>query len=112
MTSLLDLAQILQKLIRTFMEDMFIDTSSVMLLNPVKAEYQVYLAEGERKREVGGVILRRDEPLIQVIEREKKELTKYDVLEDPKYQTVCEDCSRNFETLHASLMVPLFSKIK
>ena len=106
-TSLLDLGQILKQLVRTFMDDMFINTSSVMLLNPAKTEYQVYLADGERKNEVEKVILRRDQPLIQILEKEKKELTKYDVLEDPKYQTVCEDCARNFETLHASLMVPL-----
>ena len=106
-TSLLDLGQILKQLVRTFMEDMFINTSSVMLLNPAKTEYQVYLADGERKNEVEKVILRRDQPLIQILEKEKKELTKYDVLEDSKYQTVCEDCARNFETLHASLMVPL-----
>ena len=106
-TSLLDLGQILKQLVRTFMEDMFVNTSSVMLLNPAKTEYQVYLADGERRNEIEKIILKRDQPLIQIIEKEKKELTKYDVLEDPKYQTVCEDCARNFETLHASLMVPL-----
>jgi adenylate cyclase len=51
--------------------------------------------------------LGRDQPLVQIIEKEKKELTKYDLLEDPKYKTVCQDCARDFETLHASLMVPL-----
>jgi signal transduction histidine kinase len=106
-TSLLDLDQILKRMMKTFMEDMFIDTSSVMLLNTAKTEYQVYLADGERKREVENLIFRRDEPLLQIIEKEKKELTKYDVVEDPKYKTVSEDCAKNFETLHASLIIPL-----
>jgi len=106
-TSLLDLGQILKQMVRTFMEDMFINTSSVMLLNPAKTEYQVYLADGERRNEIEKVIFKKDEPLIQIIEKEKKELTKYDVLEDPKYRTVCEGCTRNFETVSASLMVPL-----
>jgi adenylate cyclase len=106
-TSLLDLGQILKQMVRTFMEDMFINTSSVMLLNPAKTEYQVYLADGERRSEIEKVILKKDEPLIQIIEKEKKELTKYDVLEDPKYRTVCEGCTRNFETLNSNLMVPL-----
>jgi serine phosphatase RsbU (regulator of sigma subunit) len=106
-TSLLDLGQILKQMIRTFMEDMFINTSSVMLLNPAGTEYQVYLADGERREEIEKVILQKDEPLIRIIEKEKKELTKYDVLEDPKYRTICEDCARNFETLNSSLMVPL-----
>jgi class 3 adenylate cyclase len=106
-TSLLDLGQILKQMVRTFMEDMFINTSSVMLLNPAKTEYQVYLADGEGRNEIEKVILKQDEPLIKIIEKEKKELTKYDVLEDPKYRTVCEGCARNFETLNANLMVPL-----
>ena len=106
-TSLLDLGQILKQLVRTFMEDMFINTSSVMLLTPAKTEYQVYLADGERKNEIEKVIFKKDQPLIQILEKEKKELTKYDVLEDPKYRAVCEDCTKDFETLNASLMVPL-----
>jgi serine phosphatase RsbU (regulator of sigma subunit) len=106
-TSSLDLEHILKQIMRTFTVDMFIDTSSVMLLDPSKTGYRVYLADGERKREVEQIILGRDKPLMQVIEKEKRELTKYDVLEDPKYKTICEDCSGDFETLHASLIVPL-----
>lgn len=106
-TSLLDLEQILKQLVRTFMEDMFINTSSVMLLNPAKTEYQVYLADGERRNEIKKVIFKKDQPLIQILEKEKKELTKYDVLEDPKYRAICEACTKDFETLNASLMVPL-----
>ena len=50
---------------------------------------------------------KRDDPLMEIIEGEKKELTKYDVLEDPKYKDVSENFDANFEALHASLMVPL-----
>jgi phosphoserine phosphatase RsbU/P len=107
MTSLLDLGQILQRLVGTFMEDIFIDTSSVMLLNPAKTEYQVFLADGEKRTEVKNVVFRRDEALMYIIEEEKSELTKYDVLEDPKYKPVSQSCITNFEKLHASLMVPL-----
>jgi serine phosphatase RsbU (regulator of sigma subunit) len=107
MTSLLDLGQILKRLTQTFMEDMFINTSSVMLLSSAGSEYQVYLAHGERKQDVEKMIVKRDEPLMEIIEENKKELTKYDVLEDPKYKAVSESCASNFEALHASLMVPL-----
>ena len=107
MTSLLELQHVLKRLTQTFVEDMFINTSSVMLLSPAGAGYQVYLADGERKHDVEKVALKRDEPLVQIIEEEKRELTKYDVLEDPKYKLVCDKCAANFETLHASLMVPL-----
>ena len=107
MTSLLNLDEILKRLVQTFMEDMFINTSSVMLLSSAGTEYQVYLADGERKQDVDKIVFKRDEPLMEVIESEKRELTKYDVIEGPKYKEVSESCAANFEALHASLMVPL-----
>jgi sigma-B regulation protein RsbU (phosphoserine phosphatase) len=107
MTSLLELPQILKHLVQTFMEDMFINTSSVMLLTPDGKQYQVYIADGEEKHEVENKTFSRDEALVEVVEAEKRELTKYDVLEDPKFKDVSESCAANFEALHSSLMVPL-----
>jgi hypothetical protein len=56
MTSIMELPQILKHLTQTFIEDMFIDTSSVMLLNSTGAEYQVCLADGERKEKVANIL--------------------------------------------------------
>jgi serine phosphatase RsbU (regulator of sigma subunit) len=106
-TSFLDLGQILNRLTQTFMEDMFINTSSVMLLNPVAAEYQVSVAEGEKKRDIETLAFKRNDPLLRILEEEKREVTKIDVLEDPKYRAISENCAANFEALHASLMIPL-----
>jgi serine phosphatase RsbU (regulator of sigma subunit) len=89
------------------MEDMFINTSSVMLLAPAGAEFQVFLAEGEQKQIVEKVALKQDNPLMEIIRREKRELTKYDVLEDPRYRAVSESCAADFARLNASLIVPL-----
>jgi len=105
--SLLDLEQVLHHLTRTFVEDMFVSTTSVMLLNTAAAEYRVYLADGERKTEVEGKAFRSDGPLIQIIEEKKRELTKFDVLEDPKYKAVSQPCAEEFESVCATLMVPL-----
>jgi class 3 adenylate cyclase len=107
MTSLLELPLILKRLVQTFMEDMFINTSSVMLLAPAGTEFQVYLAEGEQKQAVEKVALKQDKPLMEIIRREKRELTKYDVLEDPRYRAVSESCAADFAGLKASLIVPL-----
>ena len=106
-TTLLDLGQVLRHLTQTFIEDMFINTTSVMLLNPAAAEYRVYLAGGERKQEVEGKFFKSNGPLMQIIEGEKKELTRYDVLEDPKYKAISQPCAEEFESVCASLMVPL-----
>ena len=107
MTSLLDLGQILKQMVKTFMEDMFINTSSVMLLNPATAEYQVYLADGEKSKHVEKVSFKRDEPLMRIIEQERRELTRYDMIEDPRYRAVSQSCASDFDAIHASLIVPL-----
>ena len=107
MTSLLDLPQILKRLVQTFMDDMFIDTSSVMLLTPDGSQYKVYMAEGEKKQDVEGKAFKRENPLFEIIEKEKNELTKYDVFEDPKYSDVSASSVSDFDALQASLMVPL-----
>jgi sigma-B regulation protein RsbU (phosphoserine phosphatase) len=107
MTSLLELPKILNHLVETFIDDMFVDTGSVMLLTPDGSQYKVYLADGEKKQAVEDKAFKREDPLFEIIETEKRELTKFDVLEDPKYQTVSESSAADFETLHASLMIPL-----
>lgn len=109
-TSVLDLSQILNRLIGVFIEDMFINTSSVMLLDSAKSEYRVYLADGDNRTKVESLVFKKDEPLIQIIEKEKRELTKNDVLENPKFKTFSQSCADNFDKLHASLMVPLTYK--
>jgi sigma-B regulation protein RsbU (phosphoserine phosphatase) len=107
MTSLLELPLILRRLVQTFMDDMFINTSSVMLLAPAGTEFQVFLAEGELKQIVEKVALKQDNPLMEIIRREKRELTRYDVLEDPRYRAISESCAADFASLNASLIVPL-----
>jgi phosphoserine phosphatase RsbU/P len=106
-TSLLDLGEVLRRLTRTFVDDMFVSTTSIMLLNTVAGEYRVYLAEGDKKEEVEGKFFKSNGPLMQIIEGEKRELTRYDMLEDPKYKAISQPCAEAFESVCASLMIPL-----
>jgi len=106
-TSLMDLEQILKRLTQTFTGDMFINTTSVMLLSADGKAYQVYLADGENHQVIEKTTIRRDEPIVEIIEKEKKELTRNDVLEDPKYKKFSQTCVTYFDALRASLMIPL-----
>jgi serine phosphatase RsbU (regulator of sigma subunit) len=106
-TSLLNLGEVMKRLTRTFVEDMFVNTTSVMLFNAAAAEYRVYLADGERKSDVEDKAFRSDGPLIQIIEGRRSELTRFDVMEDPKYRAVSSTCEAAFEAVHATLMIPL-----
>jgi class 3 adenylate cyclase len=107
MTSMLDLPQILKQLTRTFIDDMFINTSSVMLLGAAGDGYQIILADGDRKEELIDKSFKRDNSLMEIIESKKKELTKFDVMEDPRFNKYSENAIESFEALHASLIVPL-----
>jgi sigma-B regulation protein RsbU (phosphoserine phosphatase) len=107
MASLLELPLILKRLTQTFIEDMFINTTSVMLLSSAGTGYQVFLADGERKEDVGKNVIERNHPLMEIIEGGKREITKNDVLEDPMFKAVSESCAASFDSLHASLIVPL-----
>jgi class 3 adenylate cyclase len=91
---------------------MFISTTSVMLLSPDGTAYQVYLADGENRQEVEKTVIKRDEPIVEIIEKGRKELTKIDVLEDPKLREVSKNCNVFFEKLYANLMIPLIYQEK
>lgn len=107
MSSLLDLGLILRQLIQTFKDEMFINTSSVMLLSPAGTGFQVRLADGEGVREVAQLSFPLDDPLVRIVEGRKKELTKNDLLEEPKFRALSAKAAAGFDALRASLMVPM-----
>jgi len=111
-TSLMDLEQILKRLSQTFIDDMFINTNSIMLLSSDGATFKVYLADGENHQEVEEIVIQRDDPIVGIIETEKKVITKYDMLENPKYKKVSTQCVARFNALYTSLMVPLIFQDK
>jgi sigma-B regulation protein RsbU (phosphoserine phosphatase) len=106
-TRLMGLGDILHQLVDTFLEDMFIDTSSVVLLNADGSQYTVRLAAGEHRQRVEQHSIDRQSPLMAIVEERKAELTRNDVLEDPRYAAVSEDCLNHFDALHAKLLLPM-----
>ena len=51
--------------------------------------------------------LQSDDPFIQKIAERKKELTIYDIQEDPFFEDEKDSCLKAFEQLGATLIVPL-----
>jgi len=51
-----------------------------------------------------------DDPLLALLAREKKLITKYDIAEDPQYAEFSESCGRRFAEIGSSLAFPLFSR--
>jgi sigma-B regulation protein RsbU (phosphoserine phosphatase) len=106
-TTLMELGEILDQLVDTFLEDMFIDTSSVILLDKAGKQYKVRLAAGDRRQFVENVSIDQKSSLINIIEGRQSELTREDVLEDPKFASVSKDCAAHFDALSANLLIPM-----
>jgi sigma-B regulation protein RsbU (phosphoserine phosphatase) len=106
-TSIMDTGKILQHLTRTFLDDMFIRTSAVMLLDTAGTGYTVRLADGDHREAVEQVTFEKNDAIIELIANRKRELTRYDLLEDTAYHQVRDRCAAAFDKLRATLMVPL-----
>jgi len=80
---------------------MFIESGLVMVLNPKEQIYESVTEPSLPLR------LPVEDPLIQKISSSKKEVTLYDIEEDPLFENVREVCKKTFEALKATLIVPL-----
>jgi serine phosphatase RsbU (regulator of sigma subunit) len=129
MRSLLKLDEIGKSMLQFAMQPMFVDTGSIMLLNPDKRVYEPRIAEGKKDvmnhgtgkdllkpetpetSENGAMlsnhILPADNPLMAKMAEQKKELTIYDIQENPFFKTERDTCFHTFEELDATLIVPL-----
>jgi serine phosphatase RsbU (regulator of sigma subunit) len=99
--SLLHLDEIGKSIIDHSVGVMFIESGSVLVLNPKEQVYES-ITEPSFQLKIPG-----DDPLIQKISTGKKEVTLYDIQEDPLFEKVREACKKTFEALKATLIVPL-----
>jgi sigma-B regulation protein RsbU (phosphoserine phosphatase) len=99
--SLLSLDQIGQRMIENSVGVMFIDSGSVMVLDPEEKFYESLTPSHST------LALSANDPLIQKIAGEKKEVTQYDIQQNPIYEKDKEACRKTFDQLKATLLVPL-----
>ena len=110
LTSLLNLDAIITKVLYTVREKMFLDKAAVILLDPSRRACQTLILEdapASAQGPIPSLCLSYDDPLLALLAREKKLITKYDIAEDPRYAAVRESCGRAFSKLGASLAIPL-----
>jgi sigma-B regulation protein RsbU (phosphoserine phosphatase) len=116
MRSLLRLDKIGKSIMDTALGTMFIDAGCVMLLNKETAVYECLTSEGVREirqSQVGSKsTLPAEGPFIQKIAERKKEVTVYDIQEDPFFADKRESCQEAFDQLEAILVVPLIYEDK
>jgi serine phosphatase RsbU (regulator of sigma subunit) len=111
MRSLLKLDEIGKTIMDTALGTMFIDSGCVMLLNEEKNAYECLIEtgqrEGGRSRTAPRSALPADDPIVRKIEERKKEVTIYDIQEDPFFDGVRESGNKAFDQMNATLIVPL-----
>jgi len=142
MRSLLNLDEIGRSIMNFALQPMFVDAGSVLLLNPNKKAYECLVQAGEREDkkveaeatvpeerieekedrvsaeteerdlEISELRMPLDEPLIQKIAERKKEVTLYDIQEDPFFEADRASCEKAFGQLGATLIVPLIYEDK
>ena len=108
--SVLNLTEVINRIISVVREEMSIDSAGVVIMDPEKRTClsQVISDKGKPSGNmVQTMHLPYNDPLLVAISREKRLITEYDVLEAPGYSPIKELCQERFKTLGVSLALPL-----
>lgn len=115
LTSLLDFDEIIKKVIGTVRNEMFIDTAGVIVLDPKKQACQTFfIGDGPNntKDQARDIPCSYDDPLIALLSKEKRLITRYDIAEDPKYKDMQGACGKRFQEIEATIAIPLIYQDK
>jgi class 3 adenylate cyclase len=110
LTSMLNVDEILKRVVNTVRTEMFVDASGVVVLEPETNTCQTFLLADHATPDRDGitsVAMGFDDPLVQLIQEQKTLITKYDLEEDPYYSGIKDVCLEGFARLDASLAIPL-----
>jgi class 3 adenylate cyclase len=105
LTSMLNLDQILEQVVRTIRGEMFVDAAGVIVLDRQQRRTHAFFAgEGELGQ---AVRVGYDDPMLALLRENRMLVTRYDIEEDPRYRGVKDACLRSFGEMAASVAIPL-----
>jgi class 3 adenylate cyclase len=109
LTSVLNIDEIIKRIIHTLKKEMFIDNAGVILLEPHKECKAMFVSDNPDHSTDSNIeqCLPYDDPLVTLVSQEKRMITEYDIEEDPRYKMVRESCSQRFSEMGASVTLPL-----
>lgn len=113
LSTLVNVQAFITSVVQRIRQDMFVDRAGVVVLDARQQTCDsVFLQDQEDQASSAPLVkdpcLSLDDPLLALLARERRLITKYDVAEDPSYAQVREVCGRRFSELGASLALPLF----
>lgn len=111
LTTVFDLNEVIIRIIHAVRDVMAIDTAGVILIQPDRKNCPalfIHDALGNRRNEaIDEGCLELDNPIVTLVQEEKKLITKYDVAENPRYAEIREMCDGQFETFRSTMAFPL-----
>lgn len=116
LSSLMNLDEVIRQVIHTVRDEMFIDTTGIVLLEPKDRSCQtLFIGDSDNplnnvKDQLKDVSINYDDPLLALLSREKKLITRYDIEEDHKYLDIRESCVQRFTEMGATLAIPMVHK--
>ncbi len=110
LTSVLDLDEVMVRILHAVRDVMQIDAAGLVLLQPEVETCQalfIYDCPESGKEEVEEECLTLDDPLITLAQRERKLVTRYDVREHQGFMEVRDACLDRMQALRVYLLLPL-----
>lgn len=116
LSSVLNLPEIVNRIIGTVRQDMFIESAGLIVMNRDKEGYlPLFTGIGEPGKSpnlASDKSLSPTDPIIHLMEQERKLITRYDLEEDPRYRDIDRSYRQRFQELDATLALPLISHDK
>ncbi len=109
MTSILNIDEIANKIIKTITETMFIDPVSILLFDRSANDYKIHSTTVDELQE-HGLRIKEDNKLILLLNTAKGEVFKEDLSAEEKYDMYGDGLKNTFSVLRASLIIPIFFK--
>jgi adenylate cyclase len=110
LSAVLNLEEVVHQINHAVRTEMFIDASGVIVLNTAQGINRGYFISENDSSAAGRAkekTIMGQDPLVELVCREKKLITKYDIAEDPHYAADREVCAIRFADLEACLAIPL-----
>ncbi len=109
LTSVLNLTEVIKRIIDTARKEMFIDTAGIILLDSQKRECQTLFIGDETNNIKSNEkeCIKYDDPFVDLLSKNKKLITIYDITEDPYYRDIKNTCSERFSRMGVSMVLPL-----
>lgn len=110
LASVLNPEEIIRKIINTIRQEMFVDKSAIVVMEPrmpVSRALIVSDSPATEREKVDVICIPKDDQLLSLISRERTLITRYDVEEDSRYLRERESCKERFAELGASMVMPM-----